>query len=254
VSQTGVITGVSKGTATVYATVGNVSDSVEVTVKAIVKMHELFESAAGYWQFDDASDPGIAATGIDLVYTPANVEIISGHSDTDKAIRMLSNGDGLQWNHSITGEGVKTFTLMLDAWIELVDRRYYPIYWNTVSPEGSMYLRPRSGPFTLNRRGATVGNFVENPVAGQEPWTRIVIQFGIDENGGSFYRAYSNGAKIFEDTGGGADFYFVEGKPVWFLYGPNSSDNNPYKVSAIAVWDRILTAEEVASLGDVNVQ
>jgi hypothetical protein len=249
VSQTGLIKGISEGTATVYATVGSVSDSVEVTVDKIND----FKTATGYWQFDDASNPGKATKGIDLVYTRANVEIIPGHSDIDKAIQMLSRNDGLQWNHSITGNGLRNFTILIDTWIEFVDRRYYPVYWNTVSSGASMYLRPREGKFTLNRRGATVGDFVDNPVAGQEPWTRIVIQFG-DENGSSFYRAYSNGVKIYEDQGGGTDFYFVEGKPVWFLYGQDSGDSNPYKVSAIAVWNCILTAEEIALLGDVNVK
>ena len=134
VSQTGLIRGVSSGTAVIVATVGSVSKAVQVTVKGYGAI--LFSSARGYWKFDDASNLGKATRGTDLIYEPATVEIVNGPSATIKAVQMLDREAGFRWDHTVIGEGLTSFTVLIDAWIPLLpDRAYYSVYWNSDSPE-----------------------------------------------------------------------------------------------------------------------
>jgi hypothetical protein len=240
------------GTAVITVAAGDTAKYVNVTVTADgLSGTELFRIAAGYWL---AENLGVATVGTDLTFTLGTVELVDGPSETKKAIQMTSREHGLLWEHGITGDGLKTFTIMLDAWIPLLpDRAYYPVYWNTSSPSASMFLRSRDGDLTLNRRGGTHGSFVVKPTAGEEPWTRIVIQYKYDANSNSYdYRNFANGVQIYQSGDGNSDSDLIEGQPVWFLYGPGTGDNNPYKVAAIAVWDRALTPEQIASLGGVG--
>jgi hypothetical protein len=121
-----------------------------------------------------------------------------------------------------------------------------------------LYFRPRDGAITINRSGATDGTWAEG-LAGSEPWSRVVVTYTPLEPDGDDLRChiivYVDGQQVFEGEHGGAGrTNILEGQPLWFLVGDLAyrSDNNPYPVSTIAVWDHVLTAEEVASLGGVS--
>jgi hypothetical protein len=249
---TATVTLTGEGAATITATAGETTGTYTISTTSV------FESAAGYWAFNDPTNPGKATYGNDLIYTEADITFIDGPSAAKKAIQITAGQPGLRWNHSITGNGLRNYTVLIDAkpkWEP--DRAYYPIYWNG-SAEGEIFaFRPRDGFLTVNCHGGTTGEI--EPAQSTE-WMRIVVIVATSDADPDLQKlmVYYNGMQIFSDGTSGHDLWFRfelnEGVPVWFIMS-NAEDPNPnceYPVSTLAAWDRVLTPEEIASLGGVS--
>jgi hypothetical protein len=242
------------GAAAVTATVDEVSATYNIATTSV------FDDAKGYWTFEDPNNLGKATKGIDLI-PEGTINVIEGPSAAKKAVITADNPSGFKWEpHGITETGLTDFTVLIDAWAPVEpDRRYYPIWWNSQAYSCSFYIRSRDSRMTLNRAGGTKGTYTDVITTGQEPWVRLVIQYAADpENApaGRLLNTYADG-KLLDASKDNVslEMDLYEDLPIWFLTGSPSGatgDYNPYKVSTIAVWDRALTAEEVAALGGVS--
>jgi hypothetical protein len=277
-SATVTITGI--GAAVVKASVGEVSGVYNISTTSI------FDNAKGYWNFEDPTNLGKAVKGIDLKYTASQFNVVPGPSDAKKAVRINHDNStgswrtaekyqGFLWDHGMSGTQLQNYTVLIDARIPIdVLGDYYLVYTSNDEREGGVAgvaFRSRAGgdygDLTINQAGKTIiyyarwGTFTP----GEEPWVRLVFSVQKDNpNEATWkYRAVVNGmvgGKIGEDTqdysqeGDNITNYELrENVPVRFLMAAgNSEDNHAFDVSTIAVWDRVLTDAEIASLGGVS--
>jgi hypothetical protein len=197
--------------------------------------------------------------------------------------RGASEYQGFLWNHGISGASLQNYTVLMDARAEIDplgnyyivfsanDERARQVDGNWVAGEdggvSGVSFRARSGgdygDLTLNQGGVTIlyyarwGTFTK----GEEPWVRLVYSVSKE----NLEEAAWKGRFVINGQVGNADLdvtrngddnsgqILKEGVPVRFMMAAgNNEDNNAYDVSTIAVWDRVLTDAEIASLGGVS--
>jgi hypothetical protein len=256
------------GAAAVTATVDGITATYNIATESVLN------DAKGYWTFEDPSNYGKATRGTDLkIIGDGGVLAAEGPSADKAAIIAAGQMDGFKWDpHNISGQGLTDFTMLFDLSVPIEpDRRYYPLWWNDVAHSCSFYIRPRDKQFTFCVAGSNDahygGDLIEDPTAA--PWVRVVITYSYDPEmpDKRVLWMYGDG-QVLNDAGEPKlkDFkpeqdLFAD-RPIYFLTGSpdgpaapgpdKDGDYNPFKVSTIAVWDRVLTPEEVASLGGVS--
>jgi hypothetical protein len=263
------VTITGEGTAVITADVSGVSGSYAISTTSV------FESAVGYWAFNDLGSPtnyGKASKGSDLVYTPEQFVVVDGPSATKKGVRITGSEEwkgveeiqGFLWNHPITDEEkLQNYTVLMDARITSEPFGAYYVAYDAGKGAAGVCFRSRDGELTINQAGNTLiyygrtGDFTP----GAEPWARLVfmVQKDAGDNTAWTRKAYINGQVSnpelsYTGSHGDIDVYRLNaGTPVRFLMGAgNSETNHPFDVSTIAVWDRLLTEDEIASLGGVS--
>jgi hypothetical protein len=267
-SAAGVVVG--EGEAVITVAVG------EKTATYTVSTASVFESAIGYWTFDDPANLGKATRGVDLTYVNAEyLESVDGPSETNKAVYVreipILDGDkvdpaGFIWEHPFTEEHTD-YTILIDCRVpQDVDREYYGIYrtnFTDVSPNYGLSFRPRGGALSLNHIGGTNGYPIDyQPAPGEEPWIRVVLRYEAlaeapegEPTHNYLFKANVNGAtSVFNGTD--EKFHYNKIYPDYPVHFIESTRETPaggkYSVSTIAVWDHVLTDAEVASLGGVS--
>jgi hypothetical protein len=193
---------------------------------------------------------------------------------------------GFYWDHNMPGTGAVTYngwsesgplgnivgqyTFLMDVRIPVEPNNYhYPTF---LTPNDYIFhygldLRPDNGNLVICSNWGTRGSVVTGMVAGQEPWVRVVIKCDLSTTIAEGLNApdwgygdvwvYANGANVYTKEEGGGDTSLgftsiIEGQPVKFLGGMPEGENFNYSVSTIAVWNRLLTDDEIASLGGVD--
>jgi hypothetical protein len=282
-----------EGTAIITVAVGDVTATYTISTSSV------FESAAGYWTFNDPADLGKATRGEDLRFEADWIQVIDGPSATKKAVYVKENpaleapnygncpdvtdGYGFFWDHTMAGTGAVTysgwtesaplgnivgqFTFLIDVRVPVEPNNYhYPTF---LTPNDYIFhygldLRPDNGNLVICSNWGTRGAVAVDMVAGQEPWVRVVIKCDLtrvieeglttDGWGRGDISVYSNGINVYEGTGETSLGFasIVEGQPLKFLGGMPEGQNFNYSVSTIALWDRLLTDDEIASLGGVS--
>jgi hypothetical protein len=104
-------------------------------------------------------------------------------------------------------------------------------------------------------------------VKGKEPWIRFIYKM---QYTGSEWRidSYTNGKLNRNEAGEPApvlvtneysehdiaDVEIIESMPLWFMTGRKSDKTckGQYDMAALAVWDRVLSDEEIATLGSIS--
>jgi hypothetical protein len=260
-----------EGKAVITVAVGSVSVSYTVSTES------LLDKAIGYWTFDDPDNLGKATLGADLKYVNEEyIEIVDGPSEKKKAVHVKAiprgEGDkldpaGFIWEHPFKEKEQTDYTILIDCRVpQSVDRAYYGIYrtnFEDGSPNYSLSFRPRDGALSLNHIGGTNGNAIspaDKPDPGEEPWIRLVLRYeALAETPEGFpthnyyFQADVNGISVFDNHD--EKFHYNKiypGYPVHFIQGTPERTGCKYSVSTIAVWDRVLTDAEVASLGGVS--
>jgi hypothetical protein len=255
------VTITGEGTAIITADVSGVTGTYAVSTTSV------FESAVGYWAFNDLSNPanyGKATKGDDLEYIPEQFVVVDGPSATKKGVQIIREGEDMQgflWHHPITDEAKLTnYTVLMDARITSEPHgAYYDVYDATGAKIGAIMFRSRDGELTVNHGGSTkiyFGRFGEF-TPGEEPWVRLVFVAQKDAGEGTSwtYRACINGqvnnsALYVTDSHSDMSVYRLNaGVPMRFMVAGSA---RPFGVSTIAVWDRPLTDDEIASLGGVS--
>jgi hypothetical protein len=272
------ITGI--GAAAITATVDEISAVYNISTASI------FDDAKGYWTFEDPDDIGKATKGANLTYTASQFSVVPGPSAAKKAVRINHDNttgawrtaetyQGFVWNHGITGTQLQNYTVLIDARIP-IDKLgdYYIVYSSNEERDGGVAgvaFRSRSGgqygDLTVNQAGATIiyyarwGTFTP----GDEPWVRLVFSVIKEDPEGTAWKCKAVINGLVDQKDGDDKQYTVrdgnditnyelrENVPVRFLMAAgNNEDNHAYDVSTIAVWDRVLTDAEIASLGGVS--
>ena len=194
-----------KGTAVITAAVGDITATYGISTTSV------FESAAGYWTFQDAANLGKATRGEDLRYEPSQVQVVDGPSATKKAVYVkenttLENPDygncpnvndahGFYWDHTMAGTGavdydvwgdtgplgnaVGQFTFLVDARVPVEPNDWHYPLFVTLHEKIFHYgldLRPSAGNLIICNNWAARGTVAPDMVRGQEPWVRVVIR------------------------------------------------------------------------------
>jgi hypothetical protein len=287
------------GTVIITATVNDVEGTYTISTSSA------FESAAGYWTFDDPANLGKATIGTDLTEL-AGLKIVEGPSATKGAVQAEPQQKVLKWEHNLTiadteyheqwyGHSYKianTFTVLFDVrpieqWD--MDRLASPLYYaENTDQSGDYPVNAENWAFAVRSMDEVMklyanGNqwsfdpFTPEKKAAK-PWYRIVIKVWPalqtdpdaqpDNHEHAFHRElWVDGKLVNDDLRGDNSYYRVgmfENSPVWFLTGSESSRNDfnqekgkyvddiPMPCSTIAVWDKLLSDEEIASLGGVS--
>jgi uncharacterized protein YjdB len=250
-----------------------------VTATYAISTTSVFESAAGYWTFNDAANLGKATRGEDLIFALDSIDVVDGPSDTKKAIQLIKDANGLLWNHSMPADvdgtespdaerqnfRIKTYTILIDAKPYTEDRVYHSILGNESFDNSLFTFRPRDGALTIAHRGTAINVYADY----SEPkWIRLVavVAYNPDVDPewafpyGADFNFYANGeyagtsTRLYTGTDSWTTDYMnvlYSDLPVRFLRSTPDGTNS-YPVSTIAVWNRALTAEEIASLGGVS--
>jgi hypothetical protein len=279
-----------EGAAVITATVGDVAGTYAISTTSV------FESAAGYWTFDDPANLGKATRGLDLTEVQY-LEIVEGPSATKKAIQVVDRQPSLKWEHNLTisdynythvwgdygYKAADVFTLLfdvrpIDQWSG-IDRINSPLYWNEYGEGSPFGVRVMDETMRLYSNGNA---WTFDPFSPEKkeakPWYRIVIKvwpavpgdegYNPDDANHPFHRdLWVNGVRIGDQIRGDNTLFRVapiENASIWFFTGSQADrdrydeqkqryqDYIPLPCSTIAVWDRVLTDEEIISLGGVS--
>jgi hypothetical protein len=245
------------GDAAITATVDGITATYNIATTSAL------DDAKGYWTFEDPSNYGKATRGTDLKIIGDGAIIPAEGPSADKAAITKTNlTDGFSWDpHGISGQGLTDFTMLFDAWAPLEpERRYYTLWWNFEANNYSFCIRPKDKKMMFNRVGSSMGEYTPEITSGEEPWLRAVFVYAAvpGEPDKRSLRIYGDGKLLHEDLASDVtrEMDLYADRPIYFLTGnPDGSaidDYNPFKLSTLAVWDRALTPEEVASLGGVS--
>ncbi|AQT67888.1 putative exopolysaccharide biosynthesis protein [Anaerohalosphaera lusitana] len=196
----------------------------------------------GLWDFDDPAYLTKAAIGNDL-------SLVGSHSATvgiDASDGAVSIGVGSHYiaDHDIApavGEGY------VNEWSLLVDFKYPTLGWisffqtnSSNGNDGDCFVRGGGGiPGSL---GVSATGYTSMPTA-TETWYRMVVTV----DNGSFYRIYVNGDLWLDGSVQSIDGRFSL-DPVLLLFADENGEDNQIDVSTVAIYDRPLTASDVADL------
>jgi uncharacterized protein YjdB len=265
VSDLGLVTVTSSGIVTITATVGAFSAIYTLTTESV------YDEAIGYWRFDDPENIGKATKGTDLIVNGTVTISEDSPSAGNLAIEGTKGEHNLEWWHE-TSPVPNSFTILMDTRFFGI-RQYYTLYWDGSNSDGSFFFRVRSQKYDYDDDGveeadeawmltAGRGNYfkiMDLPEGDTTNWMRVVVVIEMtpaDENG--IYTVYVDGKPIETSTGRPLGnlwmFTWRENAPIYFLSdgSGNDGDDAVQPVASIAVWDRALTDQEVASLGGVK--
>jgi hypothetical protein len=266
VSATGLVEIKGEGTTKIIVSAGGVSKEVLVVMGI-----PLIEKSVGWWKFDDPANLAKATIGKDLVFEKredgqARISPAEGPTATNKAafvpiaayMRCLH---GIAANGASGAKRVNEFTVMFDVMVPNASV-YHTLINASSSDTGdpSLYLKSRG------RVGITGGssgdlNSPDNTVE-DNTWYRFVFTVKCGRENG-FYNFYWNGELLKEnlnvmDMDDG--IHTLDPTRILLFYDPLASDggntsidDNDIYVAEIAIWDRALTAAEVAMLGMFDI-
>ena len=197
----------------------------------------------GAWEFDDPSRPTAAATGIDLTLTGA-CTAVEGPAPGDGAVE-IGVGSYFACDHGVTTNGGGTFvneyTILMDVCVPEESQGAYVSLFQT-NPRNS-----DDGECFVNKSGAVgigdTGYSASTPFA-DKGWHRLVVAVDL----GSSYRYYCDGKPILDGTSQAVDGGFSLGNSL-LLFADNDGEDNTVRVGRVAIFNRPLSAAEVADLG-----
>ena len=232
VTQTGLVTGISIGTATISIAEADTVKyvTVRVTGEGIFGA-ELFRLATGYWL---AENLGAATTGTDLEVGGGPVY------PTETGAIRAPKGSYFIARHGIATEGgrnVEEYTLLIDFSIPYSG--WHSLFQTNMnnSDDADCFIHSNG---TIGVSATGYHGSVQTST-----WYRVVITR--KAAGGVSYDIYLDGTKIgHSDTSDGRLTWSPEGV---ILFGDDSGEDEDIDVKSIAIWGIVLTPEQIASLG-----
>lgn len=271
VSSDGLVTSVDEGSATITVSVGDTKTEVLVSVG----IPQVIKDIKGWWKFDDPTNFLKATVGNDLELggwddKEKSIAVSAGPTADNGAINIprfnyLKCIHGLLPNGPEGSTNVNEFTIMFDV-MEEDASKYHALIQNEIDAnmnninEASIYLKS-GGRIGTGQIGDSPNGTTENG-----KWYRVIftVKGTADESG--YYDYYLNGELLKENTVSNLannNRHTLKSFGVIFF-----SDSRPDKgeggdgydftddglhVAEIAIWDRPLTAAEIAQLGMFEV-
>jgi hypothetical protein len=266
VNSKGQILGVATGETNIICHYNDVTGTVHVKVNAVVSLQEKINSlgAKGYWEFEDASKLIKKTIGNDLVFVEDNKKItsIAGPRSDNKAVRIPWDpksagvtGTFIKCIHGFqpkTGQaGINEYTVMWD--IRLPAETGFPEtgYYSLMS---SRTLNNSQDQDLAIKRAGNIGlggiGYSANGTLTTGKWYRVVLAV----KAGTSLTVYVDGSKVLDGNIASAP---IDGRYTWLpqgvlFFSDEDGDDSTMDASAIAIWDKQLTASEVKTLGSVR--
>lgn len=251
----GNVTANDVGTTTLTVSQGSYSAHISVEVYEVTLQEKLeaISGLVGFWKFSDESNLGEATVGKDLIAyhriadavlgSPSTEGIIqvAGFNKRDKAIQ-IGHQSLLFCDHGITATFgsnlVKQYTLVYDI--------------NRPSGEGGFVTLLNTSVINANdgdvaikdagNIGVGTSGYSSNTMT-RDKWYRVVIVLEGDE----YFRIYVNGTMWLEGSNY-SDVRFALDPLGILIMGDDDSDDHTMLLSSVAIFNRALTADEIASL------
>jgi len=209
----------------------------------------------GKWLFDNADNLLMADRGNDLIQVGNAVYEADGPTESNKAVTvgagshflckhgMLPSGETASGDPAVN---VNEYSLLIDFKVSQTGR-YYAFLQTDLS-------NTSDGEIFINGGGSIgiSGGYYSAAFVQPDTWYRYVLTF----KGGELYRQYIDGKLLNEatdhDSKMDVDNRFSLDPNGTLLFGDEDGEDNEIFVAAAAMWNKALTAEEVAALGAVG--
>lgn len=266
VNSKGQILGVDPGETNIICHYQDFTATVTVTVNTVETLQDKINSLAakGYWEFEDPSYLTKKNIGNDLVFVEDNKKITSldGPRFDNMAVRIPrdpksagTTGTFIKCIHGFqpkNGEAkINEYTIMWD--IRLPDETGMPEsgYYSLMSARAidnskdQDFAIKKSGAFGIGDLGYTSSSTLT-----KGKWYRVVLA----AKAGSSFTYYVNGSKVYDGNAakGPIDGRFSLLPEGVLFFSDDDGDDSTIDASAIAIWDRQLTADEVKKLGSIR--
>ncbi|MDR2041616.1 MAG: BACON domain-containing protein [Tannerella sp.] len=210
----------------------------------------------GRWLFDDPEHPGAAEQGNDLMPAGSAIWEADGPDADNKAV-SVGKGSYFLAKHGIAPGGttaagdpaakVNEYTLLIDFKVAETGRYY--AFMQTDLTNGN------DGEIFINGDGkiGISGGYYSEAVVQPETWYRWVVTVKC----GELWKQYLDGALLHEaaadhDGKMNVDDRFALDPSGVLLFADEDGEDNEIFVAAAAIWNKALSAEEVAALGQVG--
>jgi uncharacterized protein YjdB len=248
----GAITGVSVGTATI--SVSNVAGTIKKEITVTVEPAYTDSEKAQFASIMN-SQSSLLPSPISLDVEPMNlgISLVDGPATAQTAISIPKRS--LFWaKHGIAANGggskVNEYTILIDFKLPAGDASYC-FYQTSMTNSDDVDFFLRSNMRELGIGGVYTALSEEEQFL-PNVWYRVVVTAKLGES----LTYYRDGVAIFTNDGS-ADAAKVDGRLALdpngvLLFADEDGEDNEIHVSATAIWDRALTAEEVAAFGKVS--
>jgi len=202
----------------------------------------------GWWKFDNATDNLKAEIGQPLVLT-GSLETAAGPVSGNNAV-SLSSGNYLAMAHGISYNGggamVNEYSLQIDFSVPEISI-WHAFFQTSPLNDSDADLFINGGASTPNAIGTAATSYSSNIVSA-DTWYRMLVTVKND----AFFKVYVNGELWMESAGQGVDGRFALAD-VLLLFADDDGDDGTIVCSEAGIWDVILTADQIAKLGDATV-
>jgi hypothetical protein len=208
----------------------------------------------GWWQFENDVNLGLATVGTDLVLEGDIVQS-DGPNGENWAVNVPL-GSYLTMAHGIAANGggtkVNEWSLQIDFKVPAIDTWYAFFETEDIASSDADLFVAKTEATDIGRVPNSIGSgavrYTENTISA-DTWYRMVVTV----KNGEFFRIYMDGelwleSPIIQDVDGR---YALA--PTIYIFQDGDGDDGTLDCSDLAIWDRALTADQVAELGDANV-
>jgi uncharacterized protein YjdB len=244
ISETGLFTAVASGTTTVTITSGNVTKTVDITV---VSLEEFLKNSKGYWTFNDPSNIAKAITGAPLDVVIDEAKGGTPITTVGTGVVRVPTRSYFIARHGIAGVGgsVKEYSILIDFNMPSHANGEYNTLLQTDlsnSNDADCFIN-RSNQIGVGASGYSAS------VVTPETWYRVIITRQ-ESDGIVSYDIYLDGTNILHSNNG--DGRLILSPDGVVLFGDEDGEDKDLDVSTVAIWDRALTAEEIALIGGAD--
>jgi hypothetical protein len=211
----------------------------------------------GKWLFENPEHPGAAEVGNDLAPVGNAIWETEGPGADDKAV-SVGKGSYFLAKHGITASGetasgdpatrVNSYSILIDFKLP-VDERYCFFQTNLENTDDvDFYLRPNMYELGI---GGVYTDLSANPIK-SGVWYRLVVSAQL----GTSLKYYLDGKEIYSHDGEGTaavDSRLALDPAGVLLFADEDGEDSEIFVAAAAVWNKALSAEEIAALGQVGL-
>lgn len=204
---------------------------------------DLVDGLVGFWEFDNPSNLGEATIGRDLI-TVGSAAATAGYKPGDGAA-YIGVGSYFKMDHRIPPNGGGGF---VNIWTLLIDFKYPTRYDWIALYQTSKDNRNDADCFVRYDGAIGVGETGFTSIkTSPNVWYRVVVTV----YNPYYYRIYINGQLGLNGAGQPKDKRFSL-DPYLLLFADENGEDRPVYVTNVAIWNRALSAAEVAALGTVG--